>query len=155
MNDRAGPSESESVDLTSLASEQFCYLTTKGRVTGRPHEIEIWFGMHIDRGGLFRRAQDADFSGAQGATVYMLSGGRDGSDWVKNLMKQPAVSIRIDGWRFQGLARTVDAESEEDREARRMLLEKYQQTYSGDLAEWGRTALPVAIELEIDGAKQV
>src|SRR5690606_17915662 len=27
-----------------LAAEPYCYLTTTGRVTGRPHTIEIWFG---------------------------------------------------------------------------------------------------------------
>jgi hypothetical protein len=31
-------------DLESLASEQFLYVTTTGRRTGNPHEIEIWFG---------------------------------------------------------------------------------------------------------------
>jgi hypothetical protein len=30
--------------LTQLAAEDYCYLTTTGRVSGRPHEIEIWFG---------------------------------------------------------------------------------------------------------------
>ena len=28
------------------ADEQYCYLTTAGRRTGRSHEIEIWFGAH-------------------------------------------------------------------------------------------------------------
>ena len=32
--------------LLSLSNEDYCYLTTKGRVSGRPHEIEIWFGVH-------------------------------------------------------------------------------------------------------------
>ncbi len=29
-------------DPRELDAEQFCYLTTIGRVTGRPHEIENW-----------------------------------------------------------------------------------------------------------------
>ena len=41
----------------NLADEQFCYLTTRGRISGRAHRIEIWFAL------------DA-------ATLYMLSGGR-------------------------------------------------------------------------------
>src|SRR5215210_3089845 len=32
-------------DLRGLAEENFCYLTTTGRITGRPHEIEIWFAL--------------------------------------------------------------------------------------------------------------
>src|SRR3954454_20619197 len=50
----------------SLAEENYCYLTTTGRVSGKAREIEVWFGL------------DAN-------TLYMLSGGRDRSDWVKNL----------------------------------------------------------------------
>jgi hypothetical protein len=26
-------------------AEPFCYLTTVGRVSGRPHTIEIWFAL--------------------------------------------------------------------------------------------------------------
>ena len=32
----------------SLASESYCYLTTTGRVSGEPREIEIWFGLDGD-----------------------------------------------------------------------------------------------------------
>lgn len=28
-----------------LGDEDMCYLTTTGRRTGTPHEIEIWFGI--------------------------------------------------------------------------------------------------------------
>jgi hypothetical protein len=28
-----------------LADEDYCYLTTIGRVSGEPREIEIWFGL--------------------------------------------------------------------------------------------------------------
>ncbi|MFN8402664.1 MAG: hypothetical protein U0V48_03800 [Anaerolineales bacterium] len=44
---------------SELASEEYCYLTTTGRVTGNPHEIEIWFGMKGDSLYLLseRRAQ--------------------------------------------------------------------------------------------------
>lgn len=112
----------------SLADEAFCYVTTTGRVTGRPHEIEIWFGM-------------------RGATIYMLSGGGDRSDWVRNIAADPGVSVRIGPAQFRGRGRIV-TDREEDALARRLLLEKYAPTYSGDLDDWGRTALPIAIDLE-------
>jgi deazaflavin-dependent oxidoreductase (nitroreductase family) len=84
-------------DLRALAEEDFCYLTTRGRVTGRPHEIEIWFA-------LIPEAQ----------TLYMLSGGGDRSDWVKNLRRNPQVTVRIAGKRFSGRAREArDAEEDE------------------------------------------
>ncbi|HET9475988.1 MAG TPA: nitroreductase family deazaflavin-dependent oxidoreductase [Dehalococcoidia bacterium] len=113
----------------SLAAGPFCYITTTGRVTGRPHEIEIWFG-------------------AKGATIYMLSGGGDRSDWVRNIVASPAVRVRIGEREFEGRGRVV-TDASEDAQARRLLLEKYAPTYSGDLDEWGRTALPVAIDFQV------
>ncbi|HLL57802.1 MAG TPA: nitroreductase family deazaflavin-dependent oxidoreductase [Rubrobacteraceae bacterium] len=115
-------------NLLSLAAEEFCYLTTVGRVTGRPHEIEIWFAV-------------------ENRILYMLSGGGDRSDWVKNMRRNPEVAIWIDGKTFEGRARVVENE-DEDTLARRLLVEKYEHT-PGRLANWGRTALPVAVDLTL------
>lgn len=114
--------------LEGLTEEQFCYLTTTGRKSGLPREIEIWFGLN-------------------GRTIYMLSGGRDRSDWVKNIGKTPAVSVRIADSQFAGLSRVV-TDGDEDALARRLLLEKYGPAYSGDLTDWGRSALPIAIDID-------
>jgi deazaflavin-dependent oxidoreductase (nitroreductase family) len=110
-----------------LSAEDYCYVTTTGRVTGNSHTIEIWFA-------------------AQGRTIYILAGGGHGSDWVKNAKKQPHVPVRIGASSFDGRARIVEA-ADEDALARRLLLEKYGPRYSGDLDGWGRSALPVAIDL--------
>jgi deazaflavin-dependent oxidoreductase (nitroreductase family) len=116
------------VDPRSLTDEDFCYLTTVGRVTGRTHEIEIWFAL-------------------EGSTLYMLSGGRYRSDWVKNLHHNPEVTVRIGEERFDGRARFVEG-IEEDDLARRLLVEKYERE-PGSLANWRRTALPVAVDLTV------
>ncbi len=113
-------------DLGALASEDFCYLTTTGRVTGRPHTIEIWF------------ANEAQ-------TLYMLSGGGNRSDWVKNLKLAPEVTVRIADEHFKGRARVVE-DAGEDELARRLLVEKYERN-PGSLSNWRRTALPVAVDL--------
>jgi deazaflavin-dependent oxidoreductase (nitroreductase family) len=115
--------------LEDLAGEPFCYVRTTGRVTGRPHEIEIWFGL-------------------RGQTIYMLAGGRERSDWVRNIVARPEVKVRIGEREFAGAGRVLEAGTEEDALARRLLLDKYSSTYSGDLTDWGRTALPVAVELD-------
>lgn len=115
----------------TLKAEAYCYLTTTGRVTGRPHEIEIWFGV-------------------DGSTLYLMSGGRDRSDWVRNIMADPAVRLRIGDTTHEVRARFVD-DPEEDALARRLLVEKYQPGYASDLTNWGRTALPVAVDLDRDG----
>jgi deazaflavin-dependent oxidoreductase (nitroreductase family) len=116
-------------DLGPLASESYCYLTTTGRVSAEPREIEIWFGL-------------------EGETLYLLSGGGDRSDWVKNLTKTPDVSVRIGEQTFQGRARRA-SDSDEDALARRLLFEKYSPTYSGDLKDWRDTALPIAVDLDL------
>jgi len=113
--------------MSSLAEEAYCYLTTTGRVSGEPREIEIWFGL-------------------EGSTLYMLSGGRERSDWVKNLVKTPAVTVRIVGRTLEGLARVVTDENEEAC-ARHLLFDKYSAGYSGDLSEWRDAALPIAVDL--------
>jgi deazaflavin-dependent oxidoreductase (nitroreductase family) len=110
-----------------LAAQTFCYVTTTGRRTGIPRRIEIWFAM--DDG-----------------TIYLLSGGGDRSDWVRNMIHTPDVTVRIGDQTFGGRARIVSDPSE-DRTARNLLFAKYDPTYAGDLTSWRDTALPVAIDL--------
>lgn len=117
-----------SIELQEFANDDFCYLTTTGRVTGRPHTIEIWFAL-------------------DGTTLYMLSGGGTKSDWVKNALHNPAVSVRIRDIHFQGQARQVDAPTE-DATARRIVVDKYQATYESDLEDWGRTSFVLAVDLD-------
>jgi deazaflavin-dependent oxidoreductase (nitroreductase family) len=112
--------------LQHLASESFCYLTTIGRRTGRLHTIEIWFALN-------------------GTTLYLLSGGGEQADWVKNARKTPQVSIRIGSYVFSGHARDV-SNSEEDALARRIIHAKYSSS-EDDLDDWAATALPVAVDL--------
>lgn len=114
-------------DLENLAREDFCYLTTTGRVSGRPHTIEIWFALNEH-------------------TLYMLSGGMDRSDWVKNALRLPDVTVRINDRVIAGKARLVK-DAGEDALARRLLFEKYEKSSEDDLTEWSRSALPVATDL--------
>jgi deazaflavin-dependent oxidoreductase (nitroreductase family) len=108
------------------AGLDFCYVTTVGRTSGRPHRIEIWFALHD-------------------GTVYLLSGGRERSDWVKNLVASPEVDLEIGGLTRPTRARVLAPGTDEDATARRLLLQKYAGP-NRDLAEWGRTSLPIAID---------
>jgi len=112
--------------LEALAGESYLYLSTTGRVTGRVHEVEIWFAM-------------------EDGTAYLLSGGGDASDWVRNLRAHPACLVRLAGRRFDATARVVEEGTPEDRRARELLYAKYQPGYSGDLASWRDSALVVAL----------
>ena len=60
----------------SLAGEDYCYLTTTGRVSGKPHTIEIWFSL-------------------EAGVLYLLAGSRERADWVRNLRRAPSVQVRI------------------------------------------------------------
>ena len=117
--------------MDDQGGQPYCYLTTTGRVSGRPHTIEIWFAL-------------------QDRTLYVLSGGGDRSDWVRNLLRHPEVSVRLgrrDAARLPGRARPVEPGSDEDELARRLVAGKYQPGYGGDLSSWRRSALPVAVDL--------
>ena len=114
-------------DPRQFAADDFCYLTTTGRVTGRPHTIEIWFAL-------------------EGYTLYMLSGGGADADWVKNLMRRPEVTVRIRDAVYAGQARVVEG-GDEDALARRIVVGKYQPGYGEDLSDWGRESLVVAFDL--------
>ena len=111
-------------------SADYCYITTRGRVTGKTHTIEIWFGV-------------------EGRTLYVLAGSGRRADFVRNAEQQPDVEIRIGTRRSamrQATARIV-TNKREDALARKLLLAKYASA-DDNLDEWGRTALPVACDLD-------
>ena len=116
-------------NLEQFADKDFCYLTTTGRVSGKAHTIEIWFALSEN-------------------TLYLLSGGREKSDWVKNSLHMPNVQVKIHETQFAGKARLVTT-SEEDALVRQLVFEKYVPRSSDDLTEWSRTSLPLAIDLVV------
>lgn len=111
-----------------LAAEDFAHLTTTGRRTGRPHRIEIWFALLDGR-------------------IYLLSGGGEGADWVRNITKDAHVRIQVGSRSVAARARIARA-GPEDRRARELLDEKYMEWSAGKrLSSWARGATPVVIEL--------
>jgi deazaflavin-dependent oxidoreductase (nitroreductase family) len=108
-------------------SEECCYLTTTGRLSGEPREVELWF------------AQEED-------TVFMLSGGGVRSHWVRNILADPEVSVRIGDESFAGRAQVV-AGDEKIARVRELVAGKYDRLES----EWRREGCPVAVELERGG----
>ncbi|MDP9367579.1 MAG: nitroreductase family deazaflavin-dependent oxidoreductase [Chloroflexota bacterium] len=111
------------------AEEHYCYLRTTGRVSGRPHDVEMWFA-------------------ADGHCIYLLAGGRDRADWVRNIQHDPAVWVRIDDVIYAGHAWSVEGTATEGR-ARELLSAKYYGWQSGPLPNaWAREALPIAIDIE-------
>ena len=111
-----------------LADEDFAYLTTIGRRSGRPHRIEIWFALNEGR-------------------IYLLSGGGDTADWVRNMRKDGRVRIQVGSRGVAARARVIRARRE-DQLARELLDAKYMAWRQGKkLSSWARGATPVAIDL--------
>lgn len=115
--------------------DDFCYLWTTGRRSGRPHRIEIWYATY------------------DGTTLYLLAGGRDGSDWVRNLRADPRCTVSLDAPDAPARlarGRVLDETNDEAVRARSLVFDKYQARYDGDLSRWRDEALPVAIDLLAD-----
>ncbi|MEZ5239802.1 MAG: nitroreductase family deazaflavin-dependent oxidoreductase [Microthrixaceae bacterium] len=111
----------------TVLEDDFAYLTTTGRRTGEPHEIEIWYAL-------------------DGDTIWMMAGGGRGSDWVRNLEVHPGCRIRLGR---DGPDRSVRARFPSGREesaARRALHDKYRPRVGRSLDSWRDTALVVALD---------
>ncbi len=72
---------------------EFLYLTTTGRQTGAPHQIEIWYV-------------------AYGGCYYLCAETRDRAHWVQNLRHNPAVTFWVGGQTYAGTGRALDRAAE-------------------------------------------
>jgi len=75
------------MDLSRVAHEKYIYLTTKGRKTGTPHTVELWFA-------------------AAGNKIYLSHEGTY-TDYMKNILKNNQVEFNIGKTQFKGNARIV------------------------------------------------
>ena len=76
-----------------IRDPQFLYLTTTGRRTCAPREIEIWFTRHADR-------------------YYVIAELGKQAQWVRNLARDPRVIVRVGSEPFSARARIVPADTE-------------------------------------------
>ena len=114
----------------SWAREPFLYLTTVGRRTGQAHRIEIWFAERDGR-------------------LYLLAGGREHADWVRNLQENARVTVELGDESHVGMARLLEAGAPEDQLARELVLAKYSRSEDA-LEEWGRTSRAVIVAFPIE-----
>lgn len=71
------------------AEEQFLYLTTVGRQSGAPREIEIWYTR-------------------VGAAYYLIAEQRAEANWVKNIQHHARINFRVGARRLAGTGRVLD-----------------------------------------------
>jgi len=79
----------ESGPFESVANANVLYLTTIGRTTGLPREIEIWFVVCRQR-------------------FYLFAEHGEGAGWVKNIRRNSGVSVRIGELQINATARVLD-----------------------------------------------
>ena len=72
-----------------FSTQQFIYITTTGRVSGLPREIEIWF---VECEGRF----------------YIFAEHFFKANWVRNIQKNPNVHVRLGKHEFPAIARILD-----------------------------------------------
>jgi deazaflavin-dependent oxidoreductase (nitroreductase family) len=87
---KTNPNSSSKV--SSFSREQYLYLTTRGRTSGLPREIEIWFTYRDGR--------------------FFLIAEYPASNWVRNLQADPQARVRVAGQSFAAHARFVAPEAE-------------------------------------------
>lgn len=109
-------------------AETVCYLTTTGRVSGRPLEIEIWYA-------------------AIGDSLYLISGAGTDADWVQNLSADPAAMVRVGDETFPVVGRVPVHPGEERTVAVDHLHDKYGDQVDSSREDWHRTAFIVALDL--------
>jgi deazaflavin-dependent oxidoreductase (nitroreductase family) len=76
----------------SFDREQYLYLTTRGRKSGLPREIEIWFTCRDGR--------------------FYLIAEYSTSNWLQNLRGHPDAQVRVGEKKFAARARLVSPETE-------------------------------------------
>lgn len=89
------------------AREKYLYLTTRGRKSGLPRKIEIWFTSY-------------------GESYYVIAE-HPSSHWVQNLRTDPRVQVRVGEKTFSARARVVSEENEPElhRSVQQLFREKY------------------------------
>ena len=102
----------------SVADKQILYLTTIGRATDLPRQIEIWFVVCRER-------------------FYVFAERGEAAGWVKNIRRNPKVTVRIGEWQIDATARVLDRQA--DRKLWDLVAAMANHKY-----EWGE-GLPVEI----------
>lgn len=104
------------MDIVRAADEKYIYLTTKGRKTGKPHRVELWFAIANER-------------------IYLSHEGTY-TDYMKNILKDNRVEFRIGDVQFKGKARIVRAGKAFDAGKHALYLKYYGKANDDVINDW-------------------
>ena len=107
--------------LARLLQRRVMVLTTVGRVTGRPRKTPLWYVR-------------------EGDTIFSLSGWGPSSDWLKNLQRDPKVTVQIGHRRWDTEGQVVSIPKERER-VLSILVKKYGRRMVGTIYHLDRLVL--------------
>jgi len=117
------------LNLDEIKNEKFVYLTTKGRKSDKDHEVELWFAISEGR-------------------VYLSHEGQQ-TDWMKNLIKNQNVKMKIGSEVFRGEAIITEHGSPERMKGMQALYSKYYGPASKEtLDDWFELSSVIGIKPE-------
>lgn len=90
--------------LAAISGRSTCRLTHRGRKTGRPYQVVVWFMV-------------------DGETVYLATANAS-RQWVRNVQANPSVGFDVDGETFTGTSERV-REPAEERHVMDLVMAKY------------------------------
>jgi hypothetical protein len=108
--ERMAPSADVAARLAAVQDRSTLRITTRGRKTGKPHTVPIWF--LVEDGTVYLATLDAR------------------RDWVRNVGRTPEVVLDVDGVRVRGRATAV-TDPRLEAHVRELLAKKYWMAWIG------------------------
>jgi deazaflavin-dependent oxidoreductase (nitroreductase family) len=117
-------------ELQKVARRRVVRLTTRGRKSGRPRTVTIWFVL------------------AGPSSIYVQHASRSRSHWYENLVREPNVSVDFGNGPLPARATPIRDAGDIQR-VLRLVRRKYPLAWVFQLLGWGRQA--VAAEIVLGG----
>jgi deazaflavin-dependent oxidoreductase (nitroreductase family) len=114
-------------NIESVKNQKNILISTKGRKTGNPHEVELWFAL-------------AD------GKLYLSHEGEK-PDWMKNLAENPGVSAKIGSVKFNTLAKILKEGHSRDAGAKALYEKYYKPATKEVIDDW--FSLSTVVELTV------
>jgi deazaflavin-dependent oxidoreductase (nitroreductase family) len=121
----------KAIDWKALDRHWNCRLTTRGRKSGEPRTVTIWYAL--------------------GDGKIFLTGDKKGPHWLRNARANPDVTIQIGTQRLRGVARVLDDPGDADA-ARMRFVRRY---FASRIARMLGTGYTDSTALEITGLEAI
>jgi len=118
------------MDVGRVAREKFIYLTTRGRKTGKPHTVELWFAV-------------------AGKKVYLSHEGAY-TDWMRNILDDSRVEFKIGKTQFEGNARIAEGGEAFELGKHALYLKYYGKADEDTINDWFSESTIIEISMQVE-----